>query len=434
MAHYTFRVADVCEVFVWQNPMLDEREIMRELKGFPVGVSNVDNLIKLTREQIFSFEYPIFDELYRAALESKILKQNWMREICAETIGEWQLMLCNKLNEIMPYYNQLYESEKIKFNPLHNHDFWETNDQQGTIDRSDDFTADKTGKLTQVIGVTGKVDRNSVQDTTFGKTDSYSKSGKRDTNGQHENSGEENGTETRTASETTTRTQTNQGSTSGEGTENRVTDTTKKDTGNESSSLHRITSSTGHDYMSDTPQGGVENLDKLEYLTRAEKHTASGNEDSSGTTERSSNSTGKETVKGDSTSKGTSSESIEENISVERPENVTNNKTFSNQGTTSENQTWSEEGNGKEDSNTHVIGEEHQTSQQDTQRGDDTVENAVEKRVELVRSTDDYIRHFAGKTGGESYSKLLMEWRSSFLNIDRMILRELECLWFGLWG
>lgn len=52
--------------------------------------------------------YPIWDEAYRATLNHKILAHYLSREICAETVGRWKLFLDERMNEIMPYYNQLY--------------------------------------------------------------------------------------------------------------------------------------------------------------------------------------------------------------------------------------------------------------------------------------------------------------------------------------
>mgnify|MGYP001604760735 FL=1 len=43
-----------------------------------------------------------------------------MREIGFETVGLFKFKLENKLNEIMPYYNQLYLSERMEFDPLAN--------------------------------------------------------------------------------------------------------------------------------------------------------------------------------------------------------------------------------------------------------------------------------------------------------------------------
>ncbi len=68
---------------------------------------------------VFDFDFPIFDENYRSVLETKILKHYYTREIAHETVGLWKLKLNTKLNEIMPFYNQLYKSELIEFNPLY---------------------------------------------------------------------------------------------------------------------------------------------------------------------------------------------------------------------------------------------------------------------------------------------------------------------------
>ena len=84
------------------------------------GYNSVKDIIANSRAKIFDFDYPIFDEAYRSVLETKILKHYYTREIGQETIGLWKLKLDTKLNEIMPYYNQLYKSELLDFNPLYN--------------------------------------------------------------------------------------------------------------------------------------------------------------------------------------------------------------------------------------------------------------------------------------------------------------------------
>lgn len=58
-------------------------------------------------------EYPIFDEKYRRVLNKKLLNHYWMREIGFETAGLFKFMLNRSMVEIMPYYNQLYESVTI---------------------------------------------------------------------------------------------------------------------------------------------------------------------------------------------------------------------------------------------------------------------------------------------------------------------------------
>lgn len=73
--------------------------------------------------QLFGFTYPIFDEAYRPVLEAKIINRFFFREIGFETVGMFQHYLMTKMNEIMPYYNQLYQSQLIEVDPLVTHKF-----------------------------------------------------------------------------------------------------------------------------------------------------------------------------------------------------------------------------------------------------------------------------------------------------------------------
>lgn len=69
--------------------------------------------------------YPIFKEEYRAQLNKKIFEHFWFREIGLETPALFKRFLNRKMNEIMPYYNQLYESTLLKVEPLTRIDLWE---------------------------------------------------------------------------------------------------------------------------------------------------------------------------------------------------------------------------------------------------------------------------------------------------------------------
>lgn len=108
MSHYTTEVRFLCETYAGFNHSLD----------YP----SIDNVVEAARSKIFG-DYPIFDENYRGILERKILKHYYTREISAETVGLWKLWLNNKMNEIMPYYNQLYKSETLEFNPFYDIDY-----------------------------------------------------------------------------------------------------------------------------------------------------------------------------------------------------------------------------------------------------------------------------------------------------------------------
>lgn len=64
--------------------------------------------------------YPIFDENYRKILNQKILDHYLMSEIGLETPALFNHYLGSKLNEIMPYYNTLYEKQTSLLNNLEN--------------------------------------------------------------------------------------------------------------------------------------------------------------------------------------------------------------------------------------------------------------------------------------------------------------------------
>lgn len=63
-------------------------------------------------------QYPIFSEDYRKTLNSKIKTHFWFNEIGHETIDIFLFQLKVKMNEIMPYYNQMYEAELVKRDPF----------------------------------------------------------------------------------------------------------------------------------------------------------------------------------------------------------------------------------------------------------------------------------------------------------------------------
>lgn len=105
MSKYTTEVRYICEQYAGLNDS--------------VGYSDIENVIQKSIPKVFDFNFPIFDESYRNVLETKILRHYYTREIGLETVALWKLKLNTKMNEIMPYYNQMYKSELIEFNPLY---------------------------------------------------------------------------------------------------------------------------------------------------------------------------------------------------------------------------------------------------------------------------------------------------------------------------
>ena len=139
MSKYTTEVRFICE----------------SLNGFYVseGYTNINKIIETARAQIFDFTYPIYDDNYKATLETKILKHFYTREIGFESYGLWKLKLDAKMNEIMPYFNQLYESELISFNPLYTADLKKSRSTDYTGEAAS--TSKQTGEAQSDTSTTG---------------------------------------------------------------------------------------------------------------------------------------------------------------------------------------------------------------------------------------------------------------------------------------
>lgn len=108
--------------------------------------NQVDSIIEKAAPIIFNFAWPIFDETYRLQLEKQILRHYYTREIGTETVGLWQLRLMDRLNLIMPKYNQLYESAKLVFNPLYDVDYTRHGSDETSTDSKGEFQNYQTDK------------------------------------------------------------------------------------------------------------------------------------------------------------------------------------------------------------------------------------------------------------------------------------------------
>ena len=271
MSTYTTELRFICE----------ELAGLDKSKDYP----DVNSIITIARPKIFNFSYPIFDESYKSVLEHKILKHYYTREICAETYGLWHLWLDERMNLLMPYYNQLYKSELLEFNPFYD------------VDLTTDSGTQRTG------------------------------------------SSEDTGKRTGTASEKTTR--------------------DYNETVNDQKEGNSTESITGWNLFNDTPQGGITGIENGNYLTNATKTTQETNKEYNDT--------------------DNIQRKIDETVEKSRSnsEDTTLNKTFEN--------------------------------------------------------VEDYLQHVKGKSGGASYSKLLKEYRDTFLNIDAKVIKDLSNLFFNLW-
>lgn len=288
MAKYTTEVRSICETFAGY----DERQ----------GYSSVSEIISKSREKIFNFSYPIFDEAYRSVLETKILKHYYGREIGAETVGRWLLWLDTKMNEIMPYYNKLYEIDAIKFNPIYDTDYY----KEGTRD-----------------GAKNEGSNSQSQSNTNSELNSTS-------------IGTNNGGD--------------------------------KHTGTVSENESNVPKKETWDEFSDTPQGELNGVRTLNYLTTARHIT----EDGTGSSRN---------------------ETTTYNDGVTRSENHEDN----------------------------------------TRTNGTTVTSNTQNTTGTANTTEEYLEHIYGKMYPGSYSKQIVEYRESLLNIDMLIINELKNLFMMLW-
>lgn len=274
MSKYTTEVRFICE----QAAGLTES----------VGYDKVDEVVDKARTKIFG-DFPIFDEGYRPVLENKILRHYYVNEIGFETVGLWKMYLNNRLNEIMPYYNQLYKSELLDFNPFYDIDLTTKSDRNVA---GDEDTQNNNTRTDNLKSVTDTESDGNTEQTTGSTSDS--------------------------------------------------TDNNKN-------------------RYSDTPQGGLDGVESDKYLTNATITDDTAHGETTGTASGTSHDTG--------------------------------NSVTSNTG--------------------------------------DVKNDSTGSRT--YSSTDGYLEHVAGKTGGASYSSRLKEYRETFLNIDMMIIDELSDLFMNLW-
>ena len=59
--------------------------------------------------------------------------------------------------------------------------------------------------------------------------------------------------------------------------------------------------------------------------------------------------------------------------------------------------------------------------------------NRNETSEQTIKNVEDYLQHVKGKRGGITYSKMLEEYRKTFLNIDMQVINELKDLFMNIW-
>ena len=72
--------------------------------------TKIRNLASATHDKIFDFDYELSNKIDKDQFEIDILNHFMMRRIGFETVTAFQLYLENKLHEILPYFNLMFDS------------------------------------------------------------------------------------------------------------------------------------------------------------------------------------------------------------------------------------------------------------------------------------------------------------------------------------
>jgi len=270
-------------------------------------------------------DYPLFDELYRPILNAKLLNHYKFREIGMETTALFKYFLTRTMDEIMPYYNQLYKSELLLFNPLYDFEKWTETERN------------KNGTVLTGINTTGNISSDQVNSET-------------ETNGMKK-------------------------------TDNNQIDSTNTVHGVTGVDTTETTGGTSKGVTSDTPQGllSIGNIEGDVYASSVDMK------------------------KSDGTNIGT-------NDTVSDGTNI--------------------------DTNTQVsTGSQDNIIKIDGTNNNDIVSTGKHNLDTATTDLDTFTNHVKGNTGFKNYSQLLTDFRSTFLNIDMMVINdpEIQNLFMGVW-
>jgi hypothetical protein len=130
MSSYTTQLRSYVEKFS-QEEMLSNRE--RIEKGRP---------------HLFDFDYPIFDQTYKKVFETNFIRNFYMVEIGFETEELFKFNLETWLLINMPYFNKMFESELLVFDPLKNTEL--TTEHNRANEGTQNATSSSTGTGKQV--------------------------------------------------------------------------------------------------------------------------------------------------------------------------------------------------------------------------------------------------------------------------------------------
>lgn len=470
MSKYTTEVRFLCESLTGHDSS--------------VGFNSAKDVIENACPLIFDFNFPIFDETYRLPLEIKILRHYYTREIGEETYGLWKLRLEDRLNVIMPYYNQLYTSALLSFNPFYDVDLKTTHagSSNESTNNSSNEISDKNNNKTknedEYNNENYSNERNGYSEdennrVTTGKNNgiennvnSSNNSGETTTNGtannKHTGTVENDVENNRVSSSNSDENWNDINNASNDSVEDSIGQSVNTSDGASVGKNSEHESNSDWNLYSDTPQAGIQGIENASsalpangYLTNATHVIADNNSEGNNEENNSNVSTSNENNQNKITSNSNENNERKGSTSnVESGSDSTKELTTYNENNDDTNTTHTTNVDELVETSDNSYNNEHEenvkyndknttNNSEVSVRGGSSNFNGVENEVEkheinkignrISTNTDEYLQHVIGKSGGITYATMLLEYRETFINIDEMIIEELSDLFFGLW-
>lgn len=404
-----------------------------------------------TDERLGLGNYPIFDESYRANLNQKIKDFYYFEEIAYETPARFCFKLRQKMNLIMPYYNKLYQSELLKLEPFLNISVENELIEKvvtalkelsnTTSEATKNITSDSEKNDTNTTTAIEDINNNDINEKSLTNKSIVDISSESNLSNEMSENGDT--ITTYNSKVVDTKDLSNEDSNKSESSTTQTSENSKSyNKYSEHSSVNSAEEKgdTQKEVTSDTPNGLLDNfnMNSFKYADSARINNIDGNKKITESSDKtingeildSSNNSTNDTVSANSNHKEsgtvTSDKSGHDDVSIkEHTVNTNVNESKKEKNTTDTSVTESS-------SNIFTSNKENNINSTGTINSSDKINELNNLINEVIHNLDNdtnknLTSHQKGFTG-VSMSRMLIEFRETFLNIDMMIIEELKDL------
>lgn len=315
---------------------------------------------------------------HRKTLERKILHAYWFNQLCVDSVDRFIFYLNTRLERIMPYYNKLYESELIKFDPLLNMSLKTNGRSIENLVNVANKDRSRTGQVLRNFANAGHSEGNEV--------------------GNLKNNLDENVTKKETENRDLTGNKTTDRDTTENVTENATINGTGESTTTENANIQK----TGTNSYSDTPQRDLSTQGIMSnYLTNYTATTDNEERQITTDNEYKTNETRETTTDTTENMEQKENWTEDENKAKDTTQNTTHDIT--------------------EDTTKDTKGKTFNNGKEDQYTGEAESETNNERKTSDTGNTEEQVGYM-----NVSASSLLQAFRDTFINIDEMIINDLR--------